>query len=396
MEKRWSSTTKRTVVVSGIIALILFIIAIRAVLPPLVITLMLAYILSPIADFVTARFRLKRILAVAMIYLVLIAVLITVPARFIPPLIDQIQNFVEDLPDLVDDAGLFIQRPVVIGDFNLDLQDLYSQASSSNQGILTTVGTQSINILTNIASAVIWMFFILVASFYLVKDSAAITRWLDEATPPAIRDDARQLRSKVSASWNAFLRGQLILMIVMGLAVGTTMALVGLPHAWLIAILFGILEVIPNVGPLIASVPAVLIAYFEGSTVLNISNEWFALLVIGINFALQQLENNYLVPRVMGQSLNLHPVVVLMAAIIGAHMAGILGILLAAPVVATIRILAEYVYRRLLDIPPFPQPERQAEPVTDPQTSGQEAAEMDAQPVHAIQSASTAESKQAE
>jgi predicted PurR-regulated permease PerM len=396
MEKRWSSTTKRTVVVSGIIALILFIIAIRAVLPPLVITFMLAYILSPIADFVTARFRLKRILAVAMIYLVLIAVLITVPALFIPPLIDQIQNFVEDLPDLVDDAGLFIQRPVVIGDFNLDLQDLYSQASSSIQGILTTVGTQSINILTNIASAVIWMFFILVASFYLVKDSAAITRWLDEATPPAIRDDARQLRSKVSASWNAFLRGQLILMIVMGLAVGTTMALVGLPHAWLIAILFGILEVIPNVGPLIASVPAVLIAYFEGSTVLNISNEWFALLVIGINFALQQLENNYLVPRVMGQSLNLHPVVVLMAAITGAHMAGILGILLAAPVVATIRILAEYVYRRLLDIPPFPQPERQAEPVTDPQTSGQEAAEMDAQPVHAIQSASTAESKQAE
>lgn len=396
MEKHWSSTTKRTVVIIGIIALILFVIGIRAVLPPLVITVLLAYILSPIADFLTARFHLKRILAVAIIYLGLIAILITVPALFIPPLIDQIQNFVEDLPDLADDAGEFIRQPMVIGDFSLDLQDLYAQASSSIQSILTTVGTQSINILTNIASAVIRLFFILVVSFYLVKDSAAITRWIDEATPPAVRDDARQLRSKVSASWNAFLRGQLILMIVMGLAVGTTMALVGLPHAWLIAILFGVLEVIPNVGPLIASVPAVLIAYFGGSTVLNISNAWFAVLVIGINFALQQLENNYLVPRIMGQSLNLHPVVVLIAAIIGAHMAGILGILLAAPVVATIRILAEYVYRRLLDIPPFPEPEPHAEPVTDLQTAVQEAAEMDAQPVHAIESAPTTEGKQAE
>jgi predicted PurR-regulated permease PerM len=272
------------------------------------------------------------------------------------------------------------------------------------------MGTQMINILTNIASAVLWMVFVLVASFYLVKDSAIIMRWLDEATPSAFRDDARLLKTQITAAWNAFLRGQLILCVVMGLVVGTTMALIGLPNAWLIGLLFGLLEFIPNLGPTIASVPTILLAYFEGSTVLNISNGWFAVLVIGINFALQQLENNFLVPRIMGHSLNLHPLVVLVAAIIGAHLAGVLGILLAAPVVATLRVLAEYTYYRLLDMPPFPrrtaprlaetQMQEAGAEIDTPPLSVQPAAEKvgpgDEQALQSAPSLAAAEGKQAE
>jgi predicted PurR-regulated permease PerM len=299
---------------------------------------------------------------------------------FIPPLIERIQSFVENTPQLIKDIGEFIQQPVVIGDFTLDLQDVYDLVSSSLQGVLSSMGTQMINILTNIASAVLWMLFVLVASFYLVKDAAIITRWLDEATPSAFRDDARLLKTQITAAWNAFLRGQLILCVVMGLVVGTTMALIGLPNAWLIGLLFGLLEFIPNLGPTIASVPTILIAYLEGSTVLNLSNGWFAVLVIAINFALQQLENNFLVPRIMGHSLNLHPLVVLVAAIIGAHLAGVLGILLAAPVVATLRVLAEYTYYRLLDMPPFPRRTAPSQAETQVKVAG---AEVDAPPLSA-------------
>jgi predicted PurR-regulated permease PerM len=408
MEASWSRTTKRTIVIGSIIALFLFLGRIRPILPPIVIALILAYILAPIASFLSRQLRLNRTLVVAIIYLILVAVIITVPAVFIPPLIDRIQSFVEDTPQLIQDIGEFIKQPVVIGDFTIDLQDVYDLVSSSLQGVLSSMGTQMINILTNIASAVLWMLFVLVASFYLVKDTAVITRWLAEATPPAFRDDARVLKTQISAAWNAFLRGQLILCLVMGLVVGTTMALIGLPNAWLIGLLFGFLEFIPNLGPTIASVPTVLLAYFEGSTVLNLSNGWFAVLVIGINFALQQLENNLLVPRIMGHSLNLHPLVVLVAAIIGARFAGVLGILLAAPVVATLRVLAEYTYYRLLDMPPFP---RQTVPI--PAETQEEEAELDAAPppaqratakvihgdeqaLHSTTSLAAAESKQAE
>lgn len=170
------------------------------------------------------------------------------------------------------------------------------------------------------------------------------------------------------------------------------MALIGLPHAWLIGILFGVLELIPNLGPVIASIPAVLIAYFLGSTVLNISNEWFTVLVIAVNFALQQIENNVLVPRIMGHSLNLHPLVVLIAAIIGAQTAGLLGLLLAAPTVATLRIVAEYTYRRLFDMPPFPDNQTQSQA----EMTGQQAPDEDEQIVSVAQPVETSESEQPE
>lgn len=389
VEKRWTSTTKRMVVAGSVVAFFLVISRVSVIVPPVVISLIVAYILSPIADFFSARFRLNRTLVAVIIYLFLVAMIITTPALLIPPLISQIEGFIEGMPDLVKEIGEFIEQPLAIGDFSLDLREVYKQASSSIEKLLSSVGIQTVNLLTNIASAVLWTVFTLVASFYLVKDSAIILRWIDEATPAPYRNDVRQLRLQIASAWNAFLRGQLTLCVVMGLVVGTTMALIGLPYAWLIGLLFGLLEFIPNLGPTLASVPTVLIAFIKGSTVLNISNGWFAVLVIGVNFVLQQLENNFLVPRILGQSLSLHPLVVLVAAIIGAQVAGVLGILLAAPVVATLRVLAEYTYYRLLDAPPFPQrgEKRQVEKVK------QRVLEGDAPAIHSTQPMTVAEGK---
>jgi predicted PurR-regulated permease PerM len=391
MEKRWTPTSKRLIAVGAVVALYLLLSRIETILPPLVITLIVAYILSPIADFVATQLRLNRTVAVASIYLILVAIIITTPALLIPPLIEQIENFVDELPQLIQEVGELYERPIVIGDFALELQDVYAEATSSIEGILSSLATQAINILTNIATALFWTLFILFASFYLVKDWAIILQWVDEVTPPSYRHDFRQLRTRIASAWNAFLRGQLILCVVMGLVVGTTMALIGLHNAWLIGLLFGILEFIPNLGPTIASVPTVLIAFVDGSTILNISNGWFAVLVIGVNFALQQLENNFLVPRIMGQSLNLHPLVVLIAALIGAQMAGVLGILLAAPVVATLRVLAEYTYYRLLDMPPFPE-QRVA---SAPETKEQKVVKKEEPSMHHTQPAAASEPEQA-
>ncbi len=354
MNKRWSSTTKRIVVVGIIILFLVLLNTVRAILPPVIIALIVAYILKPVADFISRTLHVNRTLVVACIYLLLVAVVTTASAILIPTLIEQIEAFIQDVPKIAANLGHFLEQPLTLGEFTLEIQDVYSQVSSSIQSILTSMATQSINILSNIASAIIWIVFILVASFYMVKDAAIIVRWMDEVVPASYRQDFRQLRHRIAASWNAFLRGELILCITMGLVVWITMSLIGLPNAWLIGLLFGVLEFIPNFGPTLASVPTVIIAFFEGSTLLNISNFWFAVIVVGINALLQQLENNILVPRIIGQSLNLHPLIVLIAAVIGARIAGIFGILLAAPMVATLRVLGEYVYYRLLDMPPFP------------------------------------------
>jgi hypothetical protein len=131
---------------------------------------------------------------------------------------------------------------------------------------------------------------------------------------------------------------------------------VGVRNALILGIMAGVLEIIPNIGPTIAAIPAVLIAYFQGSTYLPLSNGWFALLVIGLYVVIQQVENNILVPRIIGRSLNLHPLVVIVGAIAGARLAGILGMFLAAPMLASLRILGNYVYCKLLDLEPFDEP----------------------------------------
>jgi predicted PurR-regulated permease PerM len=385
MEKRWSLTTKRIIIVGGVIALFMLISRARAVLPPLTITFVLAYILSPIADFVSARLRLNRTLVVGIIYLILIAIILVIPAMFIPYLIQQTENLVEDIPGYAEKVGEFFQQSLIFGDVSVEVQDVYEQVSSSIEGLLTSLTNQTINILSNIATALLWTFFVLVASFYLVKDADTILRWFDEAVPPDYRHDVRLIRLQIAASWNAFLRGQLILCVAMGVIVGATMALIGLPNAWLIGLLFGFLEFIPNFGPTIATIPTVFIAFFQGSTVLDISNGWFAVVVIVVSFVLQQLENSLLVPRIMGQSLNLHPLVVLIGAMVGVHVAGVLGVLLAAPFIATLRVLAEYTYCRLLDIPPFPESSEEQKEGDEEITASPEAVAENEQATQAVE-----------
>ncbi len=354
MHEPWSTTTKRIVVIGSVILVFLLLDRIGDLWRPITLSLILAYIINPLADMMTRRLRLPRTLAVALIYLGVIALIIIIPALLVPPLITQIEGLVDSIPDLIDELGAIIDEPLIIGRFRLDLEDVYAQASGAIEGVISSAATRTINILSGVAETVVLTVFVLVSSFYLVKDSALIIQWLEEVTPPGFRHDARRLRQQIATSWNAFLRGQLILCIVMGIIVGVTMAIVGLPNALIIGLLFGVLEFIPNLGPTIASVPTLIIAFFQGSTVLDISNAWFTVLILIINIALQQLENSFLVPRIMGHSLNLHPLVVLVAAITGARLGGVLGILLAAPTVATLRVLVEYIYRRLLDLPPFP------------------------------------------
>jgi predicted PurR-regulated permease PerM len=111
------------------------------------------------------------------------------------------------------------------------------------------------------------------------------------------------------------------------------------------------------------------VAYFQGSTHLPIANSWFALLVLGLYVMIQQVENNFLAPRIIGGSVKIHPLVVLVGAIGGYAVAGILGAFLAAPVIGTSRILGEYVYRKLVEAETMPQarvlPETSAD-VTEP------------------------------
>jgi predicted PurR-regulated permease PerM/N-acetylglutamate synthase-like GNAT family acetyltransferase len=368
--RRWSSFTKRAVVLSILMLLALTLYRFRNILPPLMIAFLLAFILNPAVGFLTSRTHISRGLATGIVFLVLIALAlgaaIAAPVTAVPSIQDAVRASVEfvkvDLTRLISDIGDFIEQPIEIGGYSLDLINdvlvkVYQELSALLKSFVASVAEGTIGIARNVASGAFWLIVILMATFYLVKDADQFIGQLENLTPPGYHDDVVRLRRQITDVWNAFLRGQLVVGLVMFTLTTVICLSIGLPYAVVMGVIAGVMEFIPNVGPIIALVPAVAVALFEGSSFLALNNFWFAVLVLGLYIVIQQIEGNVIVPRVMGSTLHLHPLVILIGIIIGGSITGILGMLLAAPVLATLRVIGNYTFCRLYDRDPFAEPE---------------------------------------
>lgn len=350
----WSHTAKRLVIVGLVIILLLVLYVFRALLPPVLLAVVLAYLLKPFADLLERRSRLPRTPAVIVVYLVLLLLLSIVPVTVVPYAVDQLTRLNLNLQQLSDNLINFLSQPIIILNYSFNLEDLVGDLRVALQDLLRPFATQTVSILFNVASSLLWILSIFVISFYLVKDAGRFRAFLDRIAPPGYTDELRRLREEINQVWKAFFRGQVVLGIIVGITVWIAMTVVGLPNAGIMALLAGLLEVIPTFGPILATIPALLIAFFQGSTYLPLSNFWFSVLVLGIYLLIQQIENAYLVPRIMGRRLMLHPVVIFIGVLAGGLLFGAIGVLLAAPVLGTIRVLLRYVFAKLLDEEPFP------------------------------------------
>jgi predicted PurR-regulated permease PerM len=152
----------------------------------------------------------------------------------------------------------------------------------------------------------------------------------------------------------AYLRGQLLLMIIVGIIFTIVWAIIGLPGALLIGMLTGLFSLVPEVGPVAATIIAVIVALLEGSTHLPLSNFWFAVLVIAIHIVLISFKNIWLRPYIMGRSVNINEGVIFVAILAAVVFQGVLGALIVVPVLASFIIIGRYLRRRLYGLPPFP------------------------------------------
>ena len=343
--------------------IVLVIYRIRNLLMPLVTAVILAYLVNPLVLFITRRTRINRNLVIVLIYLILLAGLVSIPVSAISHIVSQVNNFINNLPRFVNQLGELLQRPIVIAGNEIPLdqsqiEQIYASLSNNVISLVQTIGSQSLAVFGSIASATLstfgWTFLVLFLSFYLLKDHNHLFQLIINLTPESYRADLMHISHELQLTWNAFLRGQLVLSGVMGMIIFVIALILDLPNALLLALIASLMEFLPTIGPVLAAVPAILIALFQShsSWVGNLMSPiWFAALMAGIYGLVFQLENYYMVPRIMGRRLQLHPLVVIMGALAGASVAGVLGILLAAPTLATARLFISYVYAKLLDKP---------------------------------------------
>lgn len=386
VDSSWDLATKRTVLVIMLIGAIYVLYISRGILPMVLIAAILSYLLSPIVGL-AERIKIPRTVSTLAIYLLVVVALVLLPIIFVPALVDQLRalgNFnasttaravliwmnetVQSLPAEITVLGFSVPLSEYINLIQTNSQQIQFIPSVNDilnyiQNFLSTTTTvvgSTFNIGVSVVGGIFSVFLTVLVTFfvslYMTIDAPRIQAYVHSLFPPSYRSELADLLRRIGRVWQAFLRGQLILSIVVGAATYLALILVGMPGALIFGILAGLLEVVPNLGPVLAMIPAVIVALIQGSDVmreLGINNLGFAAITVGIYFLIQQLENNILVPRIIGDSVNLHPIIVICAVAVGLTTAGILGALLAPPVAASFRVVGSYVHAKLLDYPPF-------------------------------------------
>lgn len=353
---RWSPLTKIVISLLLLAFAIYLLDRFSIVLAPFVLAVILAYILNPLVNRLHQGFGLRRSLAVLIAYLLVLAVLLTVPLVILPPLADQFTSLNLDIQRFIEQLEAVLGKQYSIaGRYTLDVDALIRQVVGSLQGLLEPVFGQTLELVVEIISSVVWLIFIVVVSIYLILDGPTLRAWLESLVPPVYRPDYLRIRDEIGEIWGAFFRGQIVLALVVFIIFSVMGLLLGLRFSLAMAVFAGLLEFLPSIGHGIWLFVASLLAFFGGSTWLPLPNWAFLLIVVGLHLVYQQFDLNYLIPRIIGRSVHLRPVVVILGIVAGAALAGVLGILLAAPSIASLRVLMRYVYANLFDMEPFPQ-----------------------------------------
>ena len=365
MNERWSLPTRFFVAGLLIVLILLFLFYIRDLLRPIITAGFIAYLISPIVGYVSQRTKWSRKLSGNVVYFVTLSMIIGVISSFIPMMISQANVIGEAFSMVIDQVEPYLQTPIIWGPFSLNLQSVIPAL----QTFITDAGTPMLDDALQLVEAtsrnVINILLVFVVTYYFMTDWADIREWMLHLAPEGSRNDVRRLYWGIRSVWMNYLRGQLVLMFVVGVVFTIIYLVIGLPGAIAIGVLTGLLTLVPDVGPAIGTAVAAIVALLEGSTVLGISNLLFAILVVAIYGVLIAIKNVWLRPYIMGRSVSMHEGLVFVAILGAVIYEGILGALIVVPVIASLAVIGSYVRRRMFGLPPFPEEKAPGQPSDD-------------------------------
>jgi predicted PurR-regulated permease PerM len=363
---RWPYATKLTISLL-LLAFFIFLLArFREIIPPLIIAIIIAYILNPIVNFLQCRIHLRRYLIILFTYLVVLAIIISIPILIIPILAGDIAALEINTQQIITSIEAALAQQYHVAGITINPGAIVTQVIGTLQGLIQPIVGQTVSVAMGIITSIIWIIFITLVSFYLIKDGAKLEEWFTSHLPSPFLPDYMWIRDEINQIWSAFFRGQLLLSTVVSIIFIVAGYILGLPFALAMGILAGILEFLPSIGHGIWLVIASLLCLFLGSTWIPLPNWVFMLIVIGLHLFFEQFDLNYLIPRIIGRRVHLPPLVVILGIVSGAILAGVLGIPLAAPTIATARVIGRYIFANLFDMEWTPV--SAAQPLPPPKT----------------------------
>ena len=363
---RWSPTTKLLVglVIVGIVAFLLNRFA--TLITPLLMIFILAYLFHPLTSAIARGLGISWRAAVNLLYLSILIILISLITlggvglvQQVQSLIGVIQDFVTDLPTYVENiSGLVFQ----IGPFRLDMRTIDLSALSQQllsfvQPLLGRTGNLVGALAGGAAEALGWTFFVLLVSYFVMAESSGLQSDLFKVEVPGYSEDLRRLGNELSRIWNAFLRGQIFIFALALVIYIFVLSLLGVRYALGLALMAGLAKFLPYIGPAITWVVMALVTFFQPDKLFDLQPWVYTAIVVTITLVIDQIIDSFVVPRIMARTLKVHPAAVLVTALVAANLLRLLGVVIAAPFLASVLLLGRYVMRKMLDLEPWPERE---------------------------------------
>jgi len=360
---RWSSSTKLLIglVIVGIATFLLS--RFSNLIPPLLMIFILAYLLHPVTAFVSRGLNLSWKASVNLIYILILLILIGLLALGGVGLGGQIQSLISSVQQIITDLPAYIQtysgRVFEIGPFTLDmntvdLNQISSQLISYVQPLLGQTGNLLTTIAGGAAETIGWLFFILVVSYFVMAESSGLQGDLIKVNLPGYSEDFRKIGNELGRIWNAFLRGQILIFSLAFVVYSILFSIFGVRYAIGLAFMAGLAKFLPYIGPFITSATMALVTYFQPFKPFDLPPLVYTVGVLVITSAIDNVIDNLITPRIMARTLKVHPAAVLVTALIFANLLGIIGVVVAAPLLATVTLLGRYITRKMFDLEPWP------------------------------------------
>ncbi len=327
-----------------IIAVMVFIvlkyrITIGTVLKPFIIAAVISYLLNPIVK-VFEKKGIRRIFGVLIVYLTFIAIILLLSLLLVPKLIKEISVLALNIPQYSSQMQELLKR-FQDGYVNSGLPESFKEVLDENIYMLQSM---ILTLLQNIANGIIDAFsqlfnivIVPVIAFYMLKDSEYFKNQFILLLPKAKRMKFIVLLRDIDNVFGKYIRGQIIVGSFVGVFTTIALILIQVKYAFILGIFAGIANIIPYFGPFIGIVPTILFALLDSTGK--------ALYAAGAFILIQQIESGFLTPRIIGKSVGIHPVYVIMSLIVGGKLLGVIGLIMAVPVLAAIKLTLRHVLR---------------------------------------------------
>ncbi len=367
----WGTTTKLVVGLTLMAVLAALVIYYRSIVSSLIFAAIVSYLLRPIVIFLDEKTSLSWRASTTLVFLVLLILILGTMtgaglaiAQQLISLLRLLQQVTADLPQLAEDLSTYLSQFGTLGEI-LNLSDLANRLLETVQPLLGQAGSIVGSVATGAAVSIGKIFIVLFVSYFMVAESHRV-RLIDIESIPGYSYDIRRLGRQLSHIWETFFRGQIIIFMLVFSVYFVVLSVLGVRYSIVLAGLAGLAVFVPYVGLWTTVIVMGVVTFFQPANYFGLINWQYTALVLGIALAINFIFDNYITPRFYGSTLDIHPAAVLISALIAANLLGLLGIFLAAPAFATLKLIGLYMFRKMFDLDPWPEPEEESTPIEYP------------------------------